>query len=155
VGSVLLIFLIFCVVLLCVLTFWFPCCDVRYDFPIKSMLGIFTFWFPCCDVRYDFRIKTMFGSSLPPVVCCRSHALFMLCVFILFVFVLCTLCWQFLWIVHFWLPIRSTLTFIIFVVDWCFFLSWFPMKTFNFFRCSWWVNIFHMEIVFIQRNLPF
>jgi hypothetical protein len=23
----------------------------------------------CCDVRYDFRIKTMFSSSFPPVVC--------------------------------------------------------------------------------------
>ena len=46
VGSVLLIFLIFCVVLLCV----------------------FTFWVPCCGVRYNFRIKTMFGSSLPSVV---------------------------------------------------------------------------------------
>jgi hypothetical protein len=23
-----------------------------------------------------------------------------------------TLCWQFLWIVHFWLPLRSSLTFI-------------------------------------------
>ena len=43
--SVLLIFLDFCVVLLCVLVFLVP----------------------CCDVRYDFRIKTMFGSSLPPV----------------------------------------------------------------------------------------
>jgi len=46
-GSLLLIFLVFCVVLICV----------------------FTFWVPCCDVCYDFRIKTMFGSSLPPVVC--------------------------------------------------------------------------------------
>jgi hypothetical protein len=25
--------------------------------------------FPCCDVRYEFRIKTMLGSSLPLVVC--------------------------------------------------------------------------------------
>jgi hypothetical protein len=45
VGSVLLIFLVFCVVLLCVFTFWVPCCDV-------------------C-------IETLFGSSLPPVVCRR------------------------------------------------------------------------------------
>jgi hypothetical protein len=46
VGSVLLIFLVFCVVLLCV----------------------FTFWVPCCGVRYDFRINTLFGLSLSPVV---------------------------------------------------------------------------------------
>ena len=47
VGSVLLIFLVFC-----------RC-------PIMCPL----FWFPCCDVRYELRIKTTFGSSLPPVVC--------------------------------------------------------------------------------------
>jgi len=34
------------------------------------------------------------------------------CVFILFVFVLCTLCYQFLYIVHFWFPLRYSLTFI-------------------------------------------
>jgi hypothetical protein len=75
------IILVFCVVLFCV----------------------FTFWVPCCDVRYDFRIKTMFGLFLPPVVCRRAHVLFTLfvfvcvkwcptqlcCVFVLFVFVLC------------------------------------------------------------------
>jgi len=48
----LLIFLVFCVVL----------------------LSVFTFWVPYCDVRYDFHIKTMFGSSLPLVVCRRAHA---------------------------------------------------------------------------------
>ena len=37
--------------------------------------------FPCCDVFYDFHIKKVFGSSLPPVVCRRSHVLFMLFVF--------------------------------------------------------------------------
>ena len=46
--------LVFCVVLLCV----------------------FTFWVPCCDVRYDFHIKAMFGSSLPPVVCRRTRVIF-------------------------------------------------------------------------------
>jgi hypothetical protein len=56
VVSVLLTLLVFCVVQLCVLTFWVP----------------------CCDVRYDFRIITMFGSSLPPVVCGRTHVLFTL-----------------------------------------------------------------------------
>ena len=32
------------------------------------------------------------------------------CVFVLFVFVLCTLCYQFLWIVYFRLPLRYSLT---------------------------------------------
>ena len=65
----------------------------------------FTFCFPCCDVRYDFRIKTMFRSYLPLVVCRRAHVFFLIhylclfahsgvqhilcCVFVLFVFVLC------------------------------------------------------------------
>ena len=57
VGSMLLIFLVFCVVLLCV----------------------FTFCVSCCDVNYDFRIKTMFGLSLLSVVCSRSHVF--LCMF--------------------------------------------------------------------------
>jgi hypothetical protein len=35
------------------------------------------------------------------------------CVFVLFFFVLCTLCSQFLRIVHFWLPLRYSLTFIL------------------------------------------
>ena len=92
-NFVLLIFLDFSVVILCV----------------------FTLWGSCCDVRYDFHIKTMFASSLPPVVYRRAHALFPLfvlflyndvqlilcCVFVLFVFVLFTLCCQFLWIFHF------------------------------------------------------
>ena len=51
VGFVLLTFLVFCVVLLCV----------------------FTFWVRCCIVRYDFNIKAMFGSCLPPVVFRRAH----------------------------------------------------------------------------------
>ena len=49
-SSVLFISLVFCVVLLCV----------------------FTFWGPCCVVRFEFRIKTMFGSSLSPTVCGRQ-----------------------------------------------------------------------------------
>jgi hypothetical protein len=64
------------------------------------------------DVRYNFYIETMFGSSLPSVVCRRAHVVFTLfvfvingvqyilcCVFVLAVFLWCTLCCQFLWIV--------------------------------------------------------
>jgi hypothetical protein len=60
VGSMLLIFLVFCVVLL-------------YVFMLLVL---------CCDVHYDFRIITMFGSSLPPVVYRRPHVLFTLFVFV-------------------------------------------------------------------------
>ena len=42
VGFVLLIFLVFCVVLFCIFTFSVSCCDIRYDFRIKS------------DVRFVF-----------------------------------------------------------------------------------------------------
>jgi hypothetical protein len=34
----------------------------------SDLVCVLTFWVPCCDVRYDFRIKSMLGSSLPPVV---------------------------------------------------------------------------------------
>ena len=50
------------------------------------LLCVFTFWVLCCDVRYNFRIKTMFGSSLPPVVCRRAHVLCTLFVLVWFVF---------------------------------------------------------------------
>jgi len=105
VGSVLLIFLTLCVVLLCVFAFLV---------------------LPCCDVYYGFRIITMFSSSLPPVVCRRAHEylIYVICVclrivvpntywivfFVLFFFVLCNLCRIFLWIVHSWLPLWFSLT---------------------------------------------
>jgi len=54
VGSVLLIFLVFCAVRLCIVTFWIP----------------------CCNVRSDFRIETMLGLPLPPVVCRMDDVLF-------------------------------------------------------------------------------
>ena len=83
----LLIFLVFCVVLLYVVMFWVP----------------------CCDVRYDFRIITMFGTSLSPVVCRRTHVLFTLFVFVCVYWcpthiVLC-LCVVFLHFVYHMLPV--------------------------------------------------
>jgi hypothetical protein len=70
-----------------------------------------------------FRIKTMFGSSLPPVVCRRDRVLFKLFLFVCvlwcpthillcFCFVYLRLRCQFRWIIHFWLPLRYSLTFI-------------------------------------------
>ena len=46
------------------------------------LLFVFTFRVPCCDGRYDFRIKTILGSSFPRVVCRREHVLFTLFVFV-------------------------------------------------------------------------
>ena len=60
---------------------------------------------------YDLHIKTMFGSSLPGRLMSYLRYLWLFaysgvqrilcCVFVLFIFVLCTICCQFLWIVHF------------------------------------------------------
>jgi len=98
---------------------WGLCCSsFCFFFFVCVELCVFTFWVSGCDVRYYFRIKTIFGSSFPPVVCRGAHVLFtnsgvqhiMRCVFVLFFFVLCTLCCQFPWIVHFWLLLRYSLT---------------------------------------------
>jgi hypothetical protein len=39
-----------------------------------GLLCVFTFWVPCCNVPSDFRIFRMFGSTL--VVCRRNHVFF-------------------------------------------------------------------------------
>jgi len=58
VGSVLLIFLVFCVVLLCVFTLRVPSCDFHYDFRIKTKFGfVFT-----CSCLWD-------GACLVWVIC--------------------------------------------------------------------------------------
>jgi hypothetical protein len=44
------------------------------------------------------------------VVCLRTVMSNTYCVLVLVFFVLCTLYYQFLWIVHFWLPLRCSLT---------------------------------------------
>jgi hypothetical protein len=50
-------------------------------------------------------------SIIPTTI--HSGVQHILCyVFVLFVFLLCTLCCQFPWIVHFWVPLRYSLTFI-------------------------------------------
>jgi hypothetical protein len=79
----------------------------------KCLLCVFTFWVPCCGVSHNFRIKTMFCSSLPLVVCMRAHVLFTLFVLVCMwrvqhilccgfrFFVLCTLCCYLLWMGYF------------------------------------------------------
>ena len=103
-----------------------------FSFYCGVLLYVFTFWVPSCDVRYDFCIKTMFSVSLPSVVCRSAHIFFTLfvfvahsgvqhifcCVFVSFVFVLCTPCCHFLWIVHCWLPLLHSLAvFFIIITD--------------------------------------
>jgi hypothetical protein len=46
--------------------------------------------------------------------------------FVFFVFVLCTQCYQFFWIVHFWLPLRFSLAFTwdVYVVCTCIIKVW-------------------------------
>ena len=60
--------------------------SLRYEFrvvmSVMSSVLWCPLWVPCCDVRYDFRIKTMFGLSLSPVICGRAHVLFTLFVFV-------------------------------------------------------------------------
>ena len=58
-----------------------------------------------CPLRFLHK-TSMFGSSFPPVVCRRAHVISML---------LCTLWCQFHWIVHLWLPLLYSLTFIQFI----------------------------------------
>jgi hypothetical protein len=73
--------------------------DIYFMYFVSSVL-----W---CPLRFPHK-KTMFGLSLPSVVCKRARLLFTLFVF---VFVLCVLCWRFLWIVHCLLPLWYSLTF--------------------------------------------
>ena len=105
IGSVLLIFLVFCVVLLCIFTCWVPCCDVRFDIRINTLFGSFLTPVVYRKVRMSyFRYLCLFVySGVQHILCC---------VFVLFIFVLCTLCCQFLWIVHLLFTLRYSLTFI-------------------------------------------
>ena len=57
----LLIFLVFYAVPLCCMSLFCVLLSVL----LILYLCVFTFLVPCCDVCYDFCIKTMFGTSLP------------------------------------------------------------------------------------------
>jgi hypothetical protein len=68
------------------------------------------------------------------------------CVFVLFFFVLCTLCCQFLWIIHVWLSLRYSLTFIYYLQHITqktkYWTTGTPLKTGVHLRCSGRVNGF-------------
>ena len=96
-------------VLLFILVF---CCPIMCLYVLSSVL--------CCPLRFPHKRNDRFvltSSCLQQVssliyvfsVCLLIAVSNTYCVvlcFCLFVFILCTLCCQFLWIVHFWLPLR-------------------------------------------------
>jgi len=96
VYPMLLIFLVFCVVLLCVFTFWVLCCDVWYDFRIKR-----------CSVRVY--IQLLVGGSIFVLCFCFVFLLLVYsmlpvspyCPFWLALLYSLTFICQFLWIVPF------------------------------------------------------
>ena len=68
VGSVLLIFSVFYVVLLCVFTFSVPCCDLPCDFRIKTM---FTSSYLYEGLKSYLRYLCLFTySGLQHILCC-------------------------------------------------------------------------------------
>ena len=103
VGSVLLIFLDFCVVRLFVLSFLFPCCNVRFDIRItRCSVRLYLLLFVGWRMSYLCYLCVFAYSGVQHILCC---------VFVFAVIVLCTLLCQFLWIVLFPLPLRYSLTF--------------------------------------------
>ena len=68
------------------------------------------------DVRFVFTSSWLWESScLIYVICLFAHSgaqRILCCVCVVHVFILCTLCCQFLWMVNFELPLRYSLTFI-------------------------------------------
>jgi hypothetical protein len=91
VRSVLTIFLISCVVLLCVFTFWVLCCDARYDLHIvkrKAHVLFMLFVFVCRKAHVLFTLfvfvcrKAHVLFTLFVFVCRKAHVLFMLFVFV-------------------------------------------------------------------------
>ena len=145
-GSVLPIFLVFCVLLLCVFTFLVPCYNVWYDIRIKTCsiclyLQLFVrgfmshcvfFVYVCeqwcptfCSFKYIYALtwkrcslrlylKMIVGGLMTYLryLCLFAYSgvqHIWCCVFVLFVFILCTQYCQFVWIVYCWLPLRLSL----------------------------------------------
>jgi len=63
------------------LSYWIFLVSMFVHMDMSNILSYqMSFWVSCCDVRYDFYIKTMFGSSLPPVVCRGVCLIYVICV---------------------------------------------------------------------------
>jgi hypothetical protein len=103
VWSVIFIFLIFCIVLLCVYAFWI----------LNIVMSVIISAYNRCLVRLYLHFFEGGIKSYLRYLCLHSGVQHILCcVLVLICFVLWTLCCQFLWIVHFWLPLLYSLTFI-------------------------------------------
>jgi hypothetical protein len=60
----------FCVVLLCVVTFWVTWCDVRYDFRVKTMFGS-SLQLCVGGFMFYLRLLCLFGYSVVQhILCC-------------------------------------------------------------------------------------
>ena len=112
---------------------WGPCCSSFLVFCVVLLCG-FMFLVPCCDVRYDFRIKTKFGSSLPPVVCRRACLIYVICVCLRIVLsnTYCVACFcsvgfrlvSCVW----WCPTHITVCFVFFVCVLCLVYQMLPVS---------------------------
>ena len=96
------------------------CCDVRYDFHIKR-----------CSVRLYLQLFVGGLTSYLHYLCLFAYSGVHIVLCFCFVFLrLCTLCCQFLLIVHFWLPLRYSVTFIL--VEHCLSLFFWPFYCLSF-----------------------
>ena len=124
-----LVFFCFFFVLLWVLTFRVPSCDIRYSFHIKRcsvllclqlfVVGLMSYLCYLCSLAnsgIQHVLSCVFlrlvYSMLPMSLCFSSSCVLYVASFSVFFFVLCTLCCQLLLIVSFWLPLQYSLTFI-------------------------------------------
>ena len=100
VGSVLLIFLVFL------------CCPIMYLYILSSVLWCQLRFPNRNDVQFVFTFSCLEESScLIYVICiCLRKVVLLFC--LSSSFFLCARCCQFLWIVHFWLPLQYSLAFI-------------------------------------------
>ena len=101
------LFSFFYVVLLCGFTFW-------------VVLSIAILAQKRCSVRLYLQLCVGGHISYLCYLClltCSGVQNIYCRIFLLFFFVLCILCCQFLWMIHFWLPLRYSLTFIYLTVS--------------------------------------
>jgi len=89
----------------------FICCPIMWFYVLSSVL-----WCPLrCSVRLYLQLFVEGCMSYLHYLCLFAHSgvqYILCCVFVLFFFVLCTLCCQYICIVVFWLPLRYSLTLI-------------------------------------------
>jgi hypothetical protein len=83
--------------------------DKKKSESLASLFKLFlasTSKFNIFSIMYVYSVN----GGVQHILCCIFFVCFLF--LFLFVFLLCALCWHFLWIVHFWLPLRYSLAFI-------------------------------------------